>query len=72
MIGHGWQVVESAAARGASPTLLAKADEARRTARRHRPEGRGREAVREPLTAPVRAALSAFAAQARPRRQVRS
>ncbi len=72
MIGHGWQVIESSSARDASPTLLAKADGARRAARRPRPAGPQRHEGRERLTVSVRAALSALAAQARPRRQVRS
>jgi hypothetical protein len=69
--GHGRLVIESSPHRDASPTLLAKADGARTMARRHRPAGR-RIQEREQRIAAVRAVLSALAAQARPRRQVRS
>jgi hypothetical protein len=72
MIGHGWAVIESSSGRDASPTLLAKADGARRAARRPTPAGSQRPQDRERLTVSVRAALSALAVQARPRRQVRS
>jgi hypothetical protein len=72
MIGHGRLLIESSPSRDASPTLLAKADGARRTARRERPAGRRRQGEREQLTAAVRTVLSAISAQGRPRRQVRS
>jgi hypothetical protein len=72
MIGHGRLVIESSPARDATPTLLAKGERVRRTARRGASAGRRNGQDPERLTISVRAAFSAFAAQARPRRQVRS
>ncbi len=71
-MGHGRLVIESSPSRDATPTLLAKAERVRRTARREETAGRRDPQDRERLTISVRAAFSALAAQARPRRQVRS
>jgi len=72
MIGHGRLVIESSPDRGATPTLLAKAEVARRAARRDEPASTRDRRDRARFTALVRTALGTLGAQARPRRQVRS